>query len=1176
MASKKNKTPLQPVEDNTKEPAAKNVAQADAANTGEDTADAKNNIEISKKVVAKKVSLKKINTKKQQTDAALNPSPAADNMPALPSKEILTHTTLAALPEAENPAAHQPVKEQENTPAGSAAPAPKPETEKAKPVQKAKAAKAKVGVTPANKVPSEPAQAASETTTVEQPDVQTATNAAEKSVDKTLPSAKEDSATAEKIEAAVAAGKPQDEPINKEAIPETPGEQQVIIAAEEQDNAQPIPTVKAGALNASEDSINEKNYLVAPTLPAIPALKKQPVQTIRFFLRFVSKPGQNLFITAMHPAFGNGKPDQALPMEFLNKETWTATLPVNADFAKDRIEYNYLLQEPDGSFIYDAGKDKTIEISNYTSAEVAIVDSWNVTGYFENAFYTEPFKEVLLKNNYTKTEYATPAAYTHTFKVKAPLLTQGQVVYISGNIEALSNWEADKSLLLHKKQDEDFWTIDVNLAAAQFAFDYKYGVYDVRADKVVAIENGENRTLYDTLSPSKKTIVNDGFVRLPNNTWKGAGIAIPVFSLRSENSFGAGEFADIKTLVDWAKQVGLKLIQLLPVNDTTATKTWQDSYPYAAISAFALHAMYLNLKEVVNEENKHFLQQYETEGKQLNELATVDYEKVNDLKWKVIHHIYPLQKEAIFSDPDYRQFFENNQYWLKPYAAFCYLRDKNNTADYTRWHDYKKYDKEAISGLLESSEAKDIAGMYYFVQYYLHLQLKEATEYAHANGIIVKGDIAIGVSRNGADTWQQPELFNLDMQAGAPPDDFAVKGQNWGFPTYNWKKMQEDGFAWWKQRFEQMSRYFDAFRIDHILGFFRIWSIPVNAIQGILGRFVPALPVHINEFQQRGINFDYNRYTKPFINDQVLNDVFGDQQWWVKDNLLTANGYGAYVLKDEISTQTRIETYFAIRENNAHNQWLKACLYDLISNVILFEEKGSNGQQFHFRFGIEETTSYKQLDAHTQWQLRQLAVNYFYERQNDFWYKEAVNKLPALKQATNMLICGEDLGMVPASVPQLMSELGLLSLEVQRMPKDHRVQFAQIAGAPYLSVVTPSTHDMSTIRGWWEEDSTTTQLFYNNELGQQGTAPQYCEPWINKMIINQHLHAPAMWSIFQLQDLLGSAGSLRRSNPQEERINNPANPKYYWQYRMHLTLQELLKTESFTKELKEDISTSGR
>ncbi len=466
--------------------------------------------------------------------------------------------------------------------------------------------------------------------------------------------------------------------------------------------------------------------------------------------------------------------------------------------------------------------------------------------------------------------------------------------------------------------------------------------------------------------------------------------------------------------------------------------------------------------------------------------------------------------------------------------------------------------------------------MYYFVQYHLHLQLQEATEYAHSQGIVMKGDIPIGIARNSADTWQHPQLFHMDMQAGAPPDPFAVKGQNWSFPTYNWPRMKENGFAWWKQRLVQMSHYFDAFRIDHILGFFRIWSIPLESVEGIMGHFVPALPVHVDEFAQWNIHFDYNRFCKPFINDQVINEFFGDQQQYAKDTFLNKEENDTYSLKSEVNTQIRVETWFALQQPSEHNNWLKQTLFDLISNVILFEEKDSNEELFHFRFGMEKTASYQHLDDHTKNQLYYLSLNYFYERQNEFWRGEAMQKLPAFKAVTDMLICGEDLGLVPTSVPRVMQDLGLLSLEVQRMPKDEHAQFTNIAAAPYLSVVMPSTHDMSTIRGWWEEDRNVTQNFYNQQLHQYGEAPVYCEPWIVKQIIEQHLYSPAMWSIFQWQDIMGIDRDLRRANPQEERINVPANPHYYWNYRMHITLEELANANDFNSELKEMIQKSGR
>jgi 4-alpha-glucanotransferase len=432
------------------------------------------------------------------------------------------------------------------------------------------------------------------------------------------------------------------------------------------------------------------------------------------------------------------------------------------------------------------------------------------------------------------------------------------------------------------------------------------------------------------------------------------------------------------------------------------------------------------------------------------------------------------------------------------------------------------------------------------------------------------------VYRYSCDAWVAPHLFNREEQAGAPPDDFAVRGQNWGFPTYNWKHMQEDGFAWWQQRFEQMSNYFDAFRIDHILGFFRIWSIPMHALQGVMGRFVPAIPVRITEFGEKSIWFDYHRYCKPFINDEILWQVFGDLAETVKTSFVTANGFDGYDLLPDFTTQRQVESYFAGQESTPENDRLREGLCDLISNVLLFEEEGAQGEAFHFRIGMEQTYSFRYLDAHTQIRLRELYVDYFYRRQDAFWQKEALHKLPQLKAATNMLICGEDLGMVPHCVPDVMKQLGILSLEIQRMPKNPATEFFHPNDAPYLSVVTPSTHDMSTIRGWWEEDRAKTQRFYNFVMGQWGEAPFFCEAWINRAIVLQHLYSPAMWSIFQLQDLLGMSEQLRRQNPHEERINIPAVPRHYWRYRMHLSLEDLLRQKEFNQELADYVTHCGR
>ena len=896
------------------------------------------------------------------------------------------------------------------------------------------------------------------------------------------------------------------------------------------------------------------------------------MKKIQFYIRFHTQYGQSLFVTGNINVLGNGDLNKAVPLKYLNKESWCAKIDVPASVGN--FSYSYYLKNADGTIVEELGGDRIIDIAKSGFDEYQAIDTWNYAGEFQNAFYTAPFQQVLLKEHKPQSKSKAVKNYSHVFKVKAPLLKKNEIICLLGSSAGLGEWIPADAILL--EPEGHWWVARLELSKDQFPVAYKYGIYNIKHKGFVRFEDGPNRLVHGDGLKQKVSILHDGFAQFPNAIWKGSGVAIPVFSLRSKDSFGVGEFNDLKLLVDWANKTGLQLIQILPINDTTATHSWKDSYPYAAITAFALHPIYLNLEKVAGKEFADLVKPLRKKQKQLNELKELDYGQVISFKTSVIKELFLAQKDKFLKEEGFQSFFKDHKHWLVPYAAFCYLRDRNKTPDFSKWKIYSKYDKAGIEKYV-SPRAKhynEIACIY-FTQYHLHLQLKEAAEYAHKHGVVLKGDIPIGIFRYSCDAWMNPSLYHMELQAGAPPDDFAITGQNWGFPTYNWRKMEEDGFRWWRKRFEQLGDYFDAFRIDHILGFFRIWSIPIHEIEGIMGYFDPAIPVHVNEFREKGIWFDFVRYTQPFINEPVLWEMFGPNKDKFKPFLMDI-AIGAYKLKEEFNTQQKVEQYFATKEDNEDNRNIKQGLYDLISNVILFEVAGSDRQQFHFRFGIENTSSFRYLDWNTQQQLKELYVNYFFRRQDDFWFKEAMKKLPAMKKATNMLVCGEDLGMVPHCVPDVMTQLGLLSLEVQRMPKDPGKEFFNPADAPYLSVVSPSTHDMSTIRGWWEEDPERTQKFYNQELGLTGKAPSECEPSICRAIVQQHLNAPAMWSIFMLQDLLGIDEKLRHPNPHEERINIPADPKHFWKYRMHVFLEDLIKAKEFNEELKDEMDKSGR
>ncbi len=881
-----------------------------------------------------------------------------------------------------------------------------------------------------------------------------------------------------------------------------------------------------------------------------------------------------MLVSGNIPELGNGNLAEALLMNYQSPEDWTAEIEIT-EKAFLQLKYKYVLfNEQTGQYSEEWGDDRLLTINPLQTDHLFCIDSWNSPGSIDNVFLTAPFQRTLLKHDSTRTSVISEKKYTHKFRVKMPLLKNNEAICLIGDCDALGNWSSNIPLLL-EKGDENWWTVSVDMSKVKSEIHYKYGVFDYVENQFKYFEAGPDRIA--PIINSKKTIVqiSDGFVRIADVNWKGAGVGLPVFSIRTKNSFGVGDFVDLKLLIDWAEKTGLKLIQVLPLNDTIGTHSDADVLPYAAISAFALNPLFLNLNAIAKLPATNPLQkEYKAKQAELNDLDLIAFLEVINYKLQYAKELYLLHKNEFLKSKEFKTFFDNNEHWLVPYAAYCVLRDTYGTADYRKWEDFTQFEPTKIAKFTSPEQAHfDDIAVNYYIQFHLHTQLSEAVIYAHQHHVVLKGDIPIGVNKNSVDTWVSPKLFNMNMQAGAPPDMFSVKGQNWELPTYNWEEIERTDFDWWKKRFAQMSNYFDTFRIDHILGFFRIWQIPIKHVEGIMGYLNPSTPIHVNELSEKGIWFDYNRFCKPYITDSILWDFFGEDSIWVKANCLQIEDGWILRLKPDYQSQTAVEEMFNEGKISVKVKWR---LFDLISNVLFFELENSNGSQYYPRFGMESLRSFRDLDNYTKDRLKELYVDYFYKRQDANWYNSGMEKLPALKKSTNMLICGEDLGMMTNCVTSVMNELGILSLEVQRAPKSNKREFFHPSKAPYLSVVTPSTHDMSTVRGWWEEDRGVTQRFYNSQLGHWGEAPYFCEWWICRDILLQHLYSPAMWAIFQLQDLLSISESIRRPNPHEERINVPSNSMSSWRYRMHLTMEDLLEKDEFNAELKNYITQSGR
>lgn len=759
--------------------------------------------------------------------------------------------------------------------------------------------------------------------------------------------------------------------------------------------------------------------------------------------------------------------------------------------------------------------------------------------------------------------------------VRAPQLRDGERLGVLGADKALGVWDVQKILPMTQHTYNE-WVADIDATHLEDShLEFKF----------VAFRNAKNELLWETSMnrtvdlPEMKAgelvsyELDQAFFALYNR--KLAGTQVPVFSLRTRKSAGIGDFGDLKTMIDFVASTGQKVLQLLPINDTTITHTWTDSYPYSCISVFAIHPQYADLHALPELKDAKARAEAEKTRAELNALDKIDYEKVNDFKINYLRQIFNQEGEKMMKTAEYKAFFQASELWLVPYAQYSYLRDKNGTADFNQWPDHQVWDEAERKALADPKTAayKNVA-FFYFVQFVLDRQMQEAHEHAKAKGVILKGDIPIGVNRNGCDVWTEPKYFNLNGQAGAPPDDFSANGQNWGFPTYNWFEMLKDGCQWWNRRFKNMARYFDAYRIDHVLGFFRIWEIPVHSVHGLLGQFAPALAMSREEIESYGLHFQEDRFTRPFITDWVLDRVFHERAGEVKEKYLDRLDDERYQMKPEVDTQRKVEALFA-DVTDEKELWLRDGLYALISDV-LFVRDHTNPGVFHPRISAQLDFIYESLYDNDKAAFNRLYNDYFYRRNNQFWYQEAMKKLPKLVQATRMLVCAEDLGMVPDCVPWVMDELKILSLELQSMPKDPSVKFGHLSRNPYRSVCTISSHDMPTLRMWWDENVQRTQEYYNTMLYRQGPAPHPLPGWLASDIISRHLTSPSMLCILSIQDWLATDEALRLPDADAERINIPANPKHYWRYRMHLNIEDLAADKRFVQNITEMISQSGR
>ena len=839
---------------------------------------------------------------------------------------------------------------------------------------------------------------------------------------------------------------------------------------------------------------------------------------LQFHINYKTVFGEELVLNVVRSCKG-GDPDTpqagkvgAMPaqarMATIDGEHWTCDINVPTAAVEGSVIDYYYSVDSDGKEKRHEWQTEAhrLELLPAGREKVVVYDQW-IDIPEDSYLYSSAFTECINHRPVAVGTAVSNAAWGREpvvrLVVRAPQLRSAERLAVMGADDVLGGWSAKRAVDMVEHNYNE-WTLD--LPARSFAsnrLEFKFVGLDEEEDVTPLWETGLNRfiTLPDQLDDGLLLVYQLSQALFPIYDRKLAGTLVPVFSLRSRDSFGVGDFGDLKKMVEWVALTRQRVLQILPINDTTITHTWTDSYPYSCISIFALHPQYADLSELPPLKDEAKRAEFEALKAELNALPQIDYERVNNAKNEYLRLLFAQEGAQVMKSAEYKAFFADAGQWLVPYAQYCHLRDTYGTADFSQWPDHQTWDEADRLSLTNSRTRayRDVA-FYYYVQFVLNQQMQSVHEFARSKGVVLKGDIPIGVNRHGCDVWMEPKYFNLNGQAGAPPDDFSADGQNWGFPTYNWDAMLEDDCAWWVRRFQNMSKFFDAYRIDHVLGFFRIWEIPVPETSGLMGQFSPALGLSMEEIGNYGVAFN--------------------------------------------------------------------------DGLFLVDHKRAD--RWHPRIAVQFQQAYQELDDTQKYNFNRLYNDYFYRRNNHFWYREAMKKLPRLVQATRMLVCAEDLGMVPDCVQWVMNELRILSLELQSMPKDPSVRFGHLSRNPYRSVCTISSHDMPTLRQWWDEDMERTQAYYNTMLYRSGAAPHPLPGWLASDIISRHLTSPSMLCILALQDWLAIDEKLRLPDQNAERVNIPANPKHYWRYRMHLNIEDLMEADAFNEQITDLIQNSGR
>ncbi|KAJ5075943.1 hypothetical protein M0811_06805 [Anaeramoeba ignava] len=944
---------------------------------------------------------------------------------------------------------------------------------------------------------------------------------------------------------------------------------------------------------------------------------------IRFKTSYKTYFGQKLFLTGNCKELGMNNLNKAIEMNFINHEleNWQVDVGFNFISKEKDIKFAFFIRDQNYKIITESSSRVLPIQSSVKRGFIQVSASFNGNSLPQDYIYnTSPFIKVFPKKFQMNSFVVSKIPLWESQNKKIPV--HFQIIYsdelenyeikLTGNSSSLGNFNLEKSIPL-SNQNFPIWETIVWMDKEEFPIQYQYFLNPINSQNENQIENQiEKKNIikdrihnfqiskyYDQefIQDPQAIFIDSGKFNLENkqnpNIKKVAGVSIPLFSLRSKKGLGVGEFTDIPILAKWAKSANFKFIQFLPVNDTRMTGTEKDANPFLISSSFALHPVYINLDQlnppqnimkIVEQKKMQFNKMIPNEKskkskKSIFKYSRFNYSEIISFKMEILKQIYQLRKEDILKNDKIHNFLAQNSFWLPAYAVYCTLSDKNSTFDFTQWKQYSKISNQEINYLLSpKSEIYEDAFFYVWLQFILDQQFSQAVKTTNSLGISLVGELPLSVNPKSADTWFYSDLFHQNHSLGLCPDYFDIRGQKWNLPVFNWKEIEKNNFEYLKRKIENLGKYFQAIRIDNISSWFRIWEVPNEFTQGIMGHFEPSIPIHKNELSSIGIN-DFKRLCEPYLPLHVIVSYLGKENaenmipiYFEKDQ----ENPELYKFKPDFDTQMKISMKMEDGE-------LKEGLLGLLTEVCLIGK--SNYENFFPRFNFHKTMSFQELDGNIQFNILKLFNQYFNERNENIWIQSGQTKLSLFTQTTEMLIIAENFSNSDSDsnsdstfIDMVLQQMKIPQLKMERIPKEKiKSPFNNIKSFEFNSIISTSTHETENIREWWEIMEN-KDFYWKNILHRKKNPSYFAEVDICQQIVNQHLNSNSVICFIPIQDLFSLSPNLRIQNPKDERIFSFAlNDDSQWKYQIQIPIEDLILNEKeFTNKISKMIEISGR